>query len=80
MTNKIYKMNLSVNEKQNVNNEISPAGNLDGSVSEQHHQILKWHEKRLGILTSVVKTQEDSIKSLAEELVSLKAVVATLSN
>ena len=74
MAYKIYKMNLSVNEKQNVDREISPSGNLKGSITEQHHQILKWHEKRLSILTELLKTQEASIKSLAEEVVALKAV------
>ena len=72
-------MNLSVNEKQNVVNEISPAGNLNGSPMEQHHQILKWHEKRLGVLTSVIKSQEESIKALAEEVVALKTEVVSLS-
>ena len=66
-------MNLSINEKTTTEREISPAGNLRGTVIEQHHQILKWHEKRLAVLQAKMIEQETQIRALAEELVALKA-------
>ena len=67
-------MNLSVEEQSN----IKPKGTLTGSVREQQWQILNWHEKRLKQLTGVLVKYEESMKTMATEIVQLKSELETL--
>ena len=70
----IYIMNLSVEEQSN----IKPKGTLTGSVREQQWQILGWHEKRLKQLTGILVTYEESMKTMATEIVQLKSEIKIL--
>ena len=70
----IYIMNLNIEEQSN----IKPKGTLTGSVREQQWQILNWHEKRITQLTGILVKYEESMKTMATEIVQLKTEIKTL--
>jgi len=63
--------------EENVNN-IKPKGTLTGSSREQQWQILNWHEKRITQLTGLLIKYEESVKTMATEIVQLKSEIKTL--
>lgn len=63
-------MNLTVEEK-----EIKPKGTISGTQREQQWKILNWHEKRLTKLTELLITHEENMKTMATEIVQLKAEI-----
>jgi len=67
-------MNLNIEEQSN----IKPKGTLTGSMNEQQWQILNWHEKRLKQLTELLVNYEESMKTMATEIVQLKSEIETL--
>ena len=70
-------MNQIIEEKTN---NIKPKGTLAGYVGEQQWQILNWHEKRLKQLTELVVKYEESMKTMATEILQLKSEVGALKN
>lgn len=66
-------MELNIEEQS-----IKPKGTLTGSSKEQQWKILSWHEKRLKQLTLILIKYEESMKTMATEILELKSEIKTL--